>query len=112
MTGQIFFSSVPDGVFNLLSSFLKLEEFGRLHQVLQANKQCNAHWEGNLRQYAPHCTMQQTMVTSLWCGTCVSRGLTSTRGIVWRDTTVLGSRRESPLCGAVPTVLQRVEVMG
>ena len=43
------FYSWPDGVFNFLSSFLKLEEFGRLHRVLQANKQCNAHWEGNLR---------------------------------------------------------------
>jgi len=33
--GQRFFSSVPNGVFNLLSSFTELEDFGRLHGVLQ-----------------------------------------------------------------------------
>jgi len=30
-TGEIFFSSVPDGVFNLVTSFSSLKEFGRLH---------------------------------------------------------------------------------
>ena len=29
----------------------RLEEFGRLHQVMQANKQCNTHWERNRSQY-------------------------------------------------------------
>jgi len=49
---QIFLSSVPNGVLNLLSSFISLKEFGRLHQVIQANKQCKAHCERNLCQYA------------------------------------------------------------
>ena len=42
-TGQIFFSSVPDEVFNHLSSFTSLEEFGRLHCVLDSNKLSKAH---------------------------------------------------------------------
>jgi len=46
------FAVVPNGIFNLLSSFLRVEEFERFHNVLQSNKQCNAHWEGNLRQYS------------------------------------------------------------
>jgi len=43
MRGTNFFSSVPNGIFNLASSYLDLKEFGRLHQVFQSNKQCNAH---------------------------------------------------------------------
>ena len=45
---------MPDEVFNNLSSFSKLEEFefGRLHSVIHSNKECNAHWERNMRQYA------------------------------------------------------------
>jgi len=39
MTGQGFFSSVTDGVFNLLSSFTEIKEFGRLHCVIDSNKQ-------------------------------------------------------------------------
>ena len=33
-TGEIFFSSVPDGVFNLVTSFTNLKKFGRLHCVI------------------------------------------------------------------------------
>jgi len=47
-----FFPSVPNGVFNLVSSSAELKEFGQLHQVMQSNKQCSAHWERNLCQYA------------------------------------------------------------
>ena len=57
MTGKTvtkFFPSIPNGVFNLASIFLDLKEFGRLHQVLPSNKQCNAHWECRLRQDAHH----------------------------------------------------------
>ena len=43
-----------NGVFNLASSYLDLKEFGRLHQVLQSNKQCNAHWEGHMCQDTHH----------------------------------------------------------
>ena len=39
---QRFFSSVLDGVLNLFSSFSKLEEFGRLHGVIQSNVGCDA----------------------------------------------------------------------
>ena len=42
-TGEIFFSSVPDEVFNHLSSITSLEEFGRLHCVLDSNKLSKAH---------------------------------------------------------------------
>jgi len=163
-TGQIFFSSVPNGVFNLLSSFTEMKEFGRFHQVIRSNKQCSALWERNIRQYAHHagplfsvftskevlrwalfvrnidvrgwelhlrdpwssgnetkylshggnvfqarragepdivkamvertqmnfgardnkcchCTMQQRMITSLWCNICVSRELPRRRGL-------------------------------
>jgi len=52
ISGQMFFSSAPNGVFNLLSSFTELKEFVQLHEVMQSNKQCSTHWEGNLRQYA------------------------------------------------------------
>ena len=36
--GQKFFSSLPDGVFNLLISFTTLNEFGNLHHVIRSNK--------------------------------------------------------------------------
>jgi len=52
MTGQIFFSSVPNGVFNLVTGFTNLKEFGRLHCVIDSNKPGKSHWERNLRQYA------------------------------------------------------------
>ena len=42
MTGQIFFSSVPDRVFNLLSRFTDLEEFGRLHCAIDSNTEESA----------------------------------------------------------------------
>ena len=48
-TGEIFFSSVPNGVFNLISSSTELKDFAKLHSVIHFNKQCNAHWEHNLR---------------------------------------------------------------
>jgi len=63
-TGQIFFSSVPDGVFNLLSSFTNIEAFGRLHRVLQSNKLSKSHWGRNLRQYALHAEPLFNMFTS------------------------------------------------
>jgi len=53
-TGQSFFSRVPNGVFNLVTSFFSMEEFGRLHWVLRSNKLSKSHWERNLRQYAHH----------------------------------------------------------
>jgi len=52
MSGQIFFSSVPDGVFNDISSFTDLEGFGSLHGAIQSNTLSNAHFERNMRQYA------------------------------------------------------------
>jgi len=52
--GQIFFSSVPDGVFHLLSSFTHQEEFGRIHCVIDSNRLSKAHSERNLRQYSHH----------------------------------------------------------
>jgi len=54
MNGQKFFSKVQNGVFNLVTSFTNLKEFGRLHCVIQSNKLFNMHWEGNLHQYAHH----------------------------------------------------------
>ena len=53
-TGQSFFYRVSNGVFNLLSSFTSMEEFGRLHFVLGSNKLSKAHWKRKLRQYALH----------------------------------------------------------
>jgi len=52
--GQRFFSSVPNGVFNLVTSFSDLEEFGRLHCVIYSNKLSKSHWERNLLQYSHH----------------------------------------------------------
>ena len=65
MTGQSFFSSVPDGVFNLITSFTDLEEFGRLNGVLDSNKLSKAHWEHNQRQYAHHAEPLFNMFTSI-----------------------------------------------
>jgi len=48
-SGQRFFSSVPNGVFNLLSNSLELKEFGKLHEVIQSNKEYSARREMNLR---------------------------------------------------------------
>ena len=47
-TGQRFFSSVPNGVFNLLSSSTELKDFVKLHSLIHPNKQCNAHCERHL----------------------------------------------------------------
>ena len=52
MAGQIFFSRVPNGVFNLLSSFTEMKEFGWLHCVTDSNKPCKSHWERNMHHYA------------------------------------------------------------
>ena len=50
---QDFFSSVPDGCFNLLCSFMTdLEDYKSLHVVIHKNKQCEPHWLKNLRKYA------------------------------------------------------------
>ena len=54
MTGQVFFSSLPNGVLNLLSSFIDLKEFVKLHCVIDSNKQSKSHRKRNLRQYAHH----------------------------------------------------------
>ena len=51
-TGQIFFSSVPNGVFNIVTSCTSLEEFGRLHCVIDSNKPSASHRERTMRQYA------------------------------------------------------------
>ena len=51
-TGEIFSSSVPNGVFNLLSSCMDLEEFRRLHCMIDSRKPSKAHWERNLCQCA------------------------------------------------------------
>ena len=50
----MFFAFVPDGVFNLVVSFIKANEFGKLHHVLHSSRQCNAHWEAHLRQNSHH----------------------------------------------------------
>ena len=50
--GEVFFASVPDGVFNHVASFTKLKEFGKLHHVLASTKRCKAHWQAHLRKYA------------------------------------------------------------
>jgi len=52
--GEVFFASVPNGVFNHMASLTKLKEFGKLHHVLASSRQCHAHWENNLRQYTHH----------------------------------------------------------
>ena len=53
MTSQRFFSSVPDGVFNLRFSFLKLEEFGvREASLIESNKLSTSHWEWTPLHYA------------------------------------------------------------
>jgi len=53
-TGEIFLSSVPDGVFNLVTSFNNLKEFVKIHEVIDSNKPSKAHWRHNLRMYAHH----------------------------------------------------------
>ncbi len=47
-----FFSRVPDGVWNLFSSWTDLDDYESLHHVIHKNKQCEAHWLNNLRKYA------------------------------------------------------------
>ena len=47
-----FFSSVPDGCFNCISSYTDLDDYESLHHVIHKNKQCKAHWENNLHKYA------------------------------------------------------------
>ena len=49
-----FFSSVPDGCFNCISSYTDLDDYESLHHVIHKNKQCKANWEAHLRQYAHH----------------------------------------------------------
>ena len=51
-TGERFFCSAPNGVFNLCSSFTDVKEFERLHQVIQSSKLSNSHCERDLPQYA------------------------------------------------------------
>ena len=47
-----FFSRVPDGVWNLFSSWTDLDDYESLHHVIHKNKQCEAHWLAHLRKYA------------------------------------------------------------
>ena len=54
ITAHEFFSKVPDGVFNLASSYTDLDDYESLHHVIHKNKQCEAKWEAQLRQYAHH----------------------------------------------------------
>ena len=54
ITAHEFFSRVPDGVFNLASSYTDLDDYESLHHVIHKNKQCKANWEAHLRQYAHH----------------------------------------------------------
>ena len=63
--GEVFFASVPNGVFNHVVSLTKLKEFGKLHHVLASSTQCHAHWENNLRQYAHHSKPLFDVFTSL-----------------------------------------------
>jgi hypothetical protein len=63
--GEVLFASVPDGVFNHMVSFIKLKEFGKLHHVLASSRQCHAHWENNLHQYAHHSKPLFDVFTSL-----------------------------------------------
>ena len=64
-TGQRFFSSLPDVVFNFLSSFTDLEEFGRLHCVIQSNKKCDAHCERIWREDASNAELVCNVFTSI-----------------------------------------------
>ena len=41
ITGQSFFSSVQNGVFNLVTSFIDLKEVVKLHEVIDSNKLAN-----------------------------------------------------------------------
>ena len=50
ITAHEFFSRVPDGVFNLASSYTDLDDYESLHHVIHKNKQCKAHWENNLHE--------------------------------------------------------------
>ena len=43
---------MPDGVFNLLSSYMVLDDYESLHHVIYKNKQCEPHWKLNLSKYA------------------------------------------------------------
>ena len=52
ISAQTFFSRVPDGVWNLFSSWTNLDDYESLHHVIHKNKQCEAHWLNNLRKYA------------------------------------------------------------
>jgi len=53
-TGQSFFSSEPDGVFNLLPSFTDMKELERLHCLFDSNKPSKSLRKCNLRQYDHH----------------------------------------------------------
>ena len=42
-----------------------MEEFGRLHGVIQSNKLSNAHWERNISQYTHHVESLLNQFTSI-----------------------------------------------
>ena len=52
INAQDFLSSVPDGCFNAISSYMVLDDYECLHHVIHKNKQCEPHWLTNLRKYA------------------------------------------------------------
>ena len=52
VNAQDFLSSVPDGCFNAISSYMVLDDYESLHHVIHKNKQCEPHWLTNLRKYA------------------------------------------------------------
>jgi len=49
----------------LLSSFTSLEEFGRLHGVIDSNRLHKSHWERNLCKYAHRAEPLFIMFTSI-----------------------------------------------
>ena len=51
ISGKEYFSSVPDGPFNSISAYMELDDYQELHITIHKNKQCEAHWKNNLRQY-------------------------------------------------------------
>ena len=52
ISGREYFSSVPDGPFNAISACMDLVDYEQLHIAIHKNKQCEAHWENDLRKYA------------------------------------------------------------
>jgi ankyrin repeat protein len=56
---------VPDGVWNLFSSWTDLDDYESLHHVIHKNKQCEAHWLVNLHKYAHRTDLLFDVFTSI-----------------------------------------------